>query len=108
MQVKKYDETRHLYLLKPKLKDELDVSLSKVHSQGDVEARHDEISDQITIEFRALQEGKQISGYLTLPLNDKINNMRDMIPLSKAKSMSIMYKGETIKSDDTFLKKMIP
>jgi hypothetical protein len=77
-------------------------------SVGDVEARHDEISDQITIEFRAVSESKQISGFLTIPLNEKINNMRDMIPLDKAKSMSIIFKGETIKADDTFLKKLIP
>jgi hypothetical protein len=73
-----------------------------------VEARHDEISDQITIEFRAVSENKQISGFLTMPLNDKINKMRDMIPIDNAKSMFIIFKGETIKPDDTFLKKLIP
>ena len=77
-------------------------------SVGDVEARHEEISDQITVEFRAISENKQISGFLTIPLNEKINNMRDMIPINKAKSMSIIYKGEFIKPDETFLKKMIP
>ena len=77
-------------------------------SVGDVEARHDDISDQITIEFRAISEDKQMSGFLTIPLNEKINNMRDMIPINKAKSMSIIYKGDFIKPDDTFLKKLIP
>ena len=39
MQVKKYDEVRQLYLLKPKIKE--DHELSKVPSIGDVEASHD-------------------------------------------------------------------
>lgn len=52
MQVKKYDEVRQVYTLKPKVKEDLD--LAKTPSLGDVEAKHDEISDQITIEFRAV------------------------------------------------------
>lgn len=106
MQVKKYDEVRQVYTLKPKVKEDLD--LAKTPSLGDVEAKHDEISDQITIEFRAVQEGKQISGFLTVPLTDKILNMRDMIPVPKANSFCIMYKGEIVKGDDTFLKRLIP
>ena len=56
MVVKKYDEARQVYILKPKTKD--DLELSKTISFGDIEAKHDEISDQITIEFRAITEEK--------------------------------------------------
>ena len=56
MLVKKYDEARQVYILKPKTKD--DLELSKTISLGDIEAKHDEISDQITIEFRAITEEK--------------------------------------------------
>ena len=56
MLVKKYDEARQVYILKPKTKD--DLELSKTISLGDIEAKHDEISDQITIEFRAVTEEK--------------------------------------------------
>jgi hypothetical protein len=52
MQVKKYDEARRVYTLKPRVKEGLELSVTP--SLGDVEAKHDEISDQITIEFRAV------------------------------------------------------
>ena len=106
MQVKKYDETRQVYILKPKTKD--DLELSKTLSVGDVEAKHDEISDQITIEFRAVKENKQISGFLTVPLTDKILNMREIIPVQKPNSMNLIYKGELVKGDDTYVKRLIP
>jgi hypothetical protein len=34
--------------------------------------------------------------------------MREMIPIEKAKSMVVIYNGEIVKGDDTFLKKLIP
>ena len=41
MEVKKYDESRLVYILKPKTKDTLE--LSKKISFGDIEAKDDEI-----------------------------------------------------------------
>jgi hypothetical protein len=34
--------------------------------------------------------------------------MREIIPVPKANSFSVMYKGEILKGDDTFLKRLVP
>ena len=48
MIVKKFDEKRNVYILQPKIKEDKE-QLAKGQSAGDVEASHDEISEQITI-----------------------------------------------------------
>jgi hypothetical protein len=105
MQVKKYDEPRKLYILKPKLKD--GQELTQTFSAGDIEASHEELSEQITVEFRALSDQRQLSGFLTVNINDKIMLMRDLLTIPKANSMNVLYKGEIVKSDETFFKRQI-
>jgi hypothetical protein len=107
MIVKKYDEKRNVYILKPKIMEDYE-ELAKGQSVGDVEASHDEISEQITIEFRAIFENNQISGFLTLPLANKILNICDMITQNKGVKLNIFFKGEIIDCDDTFFKRLIP
>jgi len=41
-------------------------------------------------------------------LTDKILNIRDMIPIPNANSFNLIFKGEIIKGDDTFAKRLIP
>ena len=106
MQVKKYDEARKLYVLKPKPK-ETPEGLKKELSTGDVEAAHDEVAEQITVEFRVLTDQRQLSGFLTVNINDKIMAMRDLLTIPKANSLNILYKGELVKADETFLKRQI-
>jgi hypothetical protein len=77
-------------------------------SADDVEASHDEISEQITIEFRAINEKNQISGFLTLPIADKILKICDMISLNKGVKFNAFFNGEIIDCDDTFFKRLIP
>jgi hypothetical protein len=56
MQIKKYDETRKVYVCKPKLGEEGEAEDDKSKDKEDIEASHEELSDQIVINIRILTE----------------------------------------------------
>ena len=62
MQIKKYDEARKIYICKPKLGEEGASEEEKKKETEDIEAPHDELSEQILINIRILTEDAQTTG----------------------------------------------
>lgn len=60
VQIKRYDETRKIYLCKPKLGEGGDDD----KAQEDIEATQEELTDRIVVDIRILTEETQVSGQL--------------------------------------------
>jgi GH24 family phage-related lysozyme (muramidase) len=81
------------------------LDTGKPIKQGDV-ITQDTADRWLKIEVDQLQA--KLQKVITVPLTDKILNIRDMIPIPNANSFNLIFKGEIIKGDDTFAKRLIP
>lgn len=115
MQIKKYDEVKKIYLCKPK---DDNVALSGIIGKkkqetaaaaggGDVELRQEELSDQISVRVRLITEESQMSAVLQVGIHDKITSLKDYFSVKGCGALNTIFKGEIIKTDETFFKRMV-
>jgi hypothetical protein len=101
--IKKYDEPRQTYICKIKQSEEKEKDMKDL---GDIEAKHDELQDNIIINARCLSEQLQSIGMLSVSINDTISSIKNFFP-SKGGALSVIFRGEIVNSDDTFAKRMV-
>jgi hypothetical protein len=75
----------------------------------DIEVPAAEVSDQFSVTVRILKANEQMSGEIQVGINDKIQNIKEMIPMGGGSggAMQVLYKGGMVKGEDTYFKKRV-
>jgi hypothetical protein len=72
-----------------------------------VEVSVAEVSDQFSVTVRIIKDREQMSGEIQVGINDKIVNIKEMIPMGSGGNLQVMYKGTLMKGEDTYFKKRV-
>jgi hypothetical protein len=66
-----------------------------------------EMSDSIIVNARVLTDEKQLVAKLQVGINELIGNIKDYFNV-KGAAFNVIYKGDLVKKEDTYLKKLVP
>ena len=102
LQIKKFDEGKKVYLCRAKE----EKTGAEESGNADVEMRHEDVSDQINVRVRVITEEKQMSAQIQVGINEKIVGLKEYFKI-KGGALNTIYKGELVKGEDTYFKRMI-
>eukprot|EP00347_Sterkiella_histriomuscorum_P020840 403336264 len=107
VQIKKYDETKKIYICKPKRQDKNKNEKEQQPDDKDLELFQADLSEQITVNLRILTDELTCSGQIQVGINDKIKNLKEYHNGKGKDNLTPIYKNELIKGEDTYAKRLV-